>query len=271
MNIPPTSSQAPEGSLLAEALTVSEITSRVKGVLEEALPMCWVSGEVMDFSRASSGHCYLTLKDESSQLPCVMFRFYAGELSFAPEPGMMVVAYGNISVYERGGRYQFLAYQMQPAGVGDLARAFERLRSRLEEEGLFDEERKRVLPSFPHAVGIVTSPTGAALRDIAEVVGRRAPGIQLVLRPARVQGYGAAEEIARAIADLNRLGGLDILIVGRGGGSPEDLEFRPIMEPNGYCYPCKKKIRGSSKRRMQHGLRHLADGLQADFDRRREE
>ena len=211
------------GGPVAGALTVSEMTSLVKETLEEALPMCWVTGEVVDFSRAASGHCYLTLKDRSSQLPCVFFRFYAREMSFSPEPGMMVVAYGNISVYERGGRYQFLVYRLQPAGVGELALAFERLRSRLEEEGLFDEERKRALPAFPRAVGIVTSATGAAVRDIVEVVGRRAPGVQLVLRSARVQGQGAAGEISRAIDDLNRLGGLDILIVGRGGGSPEDL------------------------------------------------
>jgi exodeoxyribonuclease VII large subunit len=208
---------------VAGILTVSEMTSLVKETLEEALPMCWVTGEMVDFSRAASGHCYLTLKDRNSQLPCVLFRFYAREMTFTPEPGMMVVAYGNISVYERGGRYQFLLYRLQPAGVGELALAFERLRSRLEEEGLFEAERKRALPAFPRAIGIVTSETGAAVRDIVEVVTRRAPGIQLVLRSARVQGQGAAGEISRAIDDLNRLGGLDILIVGRGGGSAEDL------------------------------------------------
>ncbi len=215
--------QQPTAGPVAEALTVSEMTSLVKGTLEEALPMCWVTGEVVDFSRAASGHCYLTLKDRSSQLPCVLFRFYAREVSFAPEPGMMVVAYGNISVYERGGRYQFLVYRLQPAGVGELALAFERLRRRLEEEGLFEEQHKRALPAFPRLIGIVTSATGAAVRDIIEVVCRRAPGIQLVLRSASVQGQGAADEISRAIDDLNQLEGLDVLIVGRGGGAPEDL------------------------------------------------
>ena len=204
-------------------LTVSEITAQVKGLLEEALPSCWVVGELSDFSRAASGHCYLTLADAHSQLSAVMFRTYARQLSFKPEPGAKILAFGNISVYERGGRYQFLIYEMRPAGVGELALAFEKLKNRLEQEGLFDPQRKRALPAFAKTVGVVTSRTGAAIRDIIQVIQRRAPGVQIVLRPTTVQGPTASLEIARAIAELNRHSAADILIVGRGGGSPEDL------------------------------------------------
>lgn len=203
--------------------TVSELTARIKATLEETLPMCWVIGEVSNVTHHTSGHRYFTLKDEGSQLNAVMFKWQARSLSFELEPGMQVMAWGHISVYERGGRYQLVVAQLQPAGVGELALAFERLKSRLEAEGLFAPERKRPLPPYPRTVGVVTSPTGAAIRDIIQILRRRAPGVQLVLRPARVQGPGAAEEIAAAIADLNRLPGVDILIVGRGGGSPEDL------------------------------------------------
>ena len=203
--------------------TVSELTAQVKTALEAALPACWVIGEVSDFTHHASGHRYFTLKDESSQLSCVMFKHQARTLAFAPEPGMKLMAYGQVSVYERGGRYQFYASLLQPAGEGEMALAFEELKRRLEAEGLFDPERKRPLPSFPKAVGVVTSATGAAIRDIVQILARRAPGLQIVLRPARVQGPGAAAEIARAIADLNSHGQVDILIVGRGGGSLEDL------------------------------------------------
>ncbi len=204
-------------------LTVSEITSQVKALLEETLPACWVVGELSDFSRAASGHCYLTLTDPHSQLSAVMFRSYAQQLSFAPEAGTKVLAFGNISVYERGGRYQFLVYEMRPAGVGELALAFEKLRARLDQDGLFDPQRKRPLPAFPQTVGVVTSRTGAAIRDIINVIQRRAPGVQIVLRPTTVQGPTAAIDIARAIAELNQHSTADILIVGRGGGSAEDL------------------------------------------------
>lgn len=205
------------------ALSVSDITAQVKAVLEASLPDCWVTGEVSDFRRPSSGHCYLTLKDESCQLSCVMFRFQAQQIAFTPEPGMQVLVYGRISVYDRGGKYQFYVSRMQPAGIGEMALAFEQLKNRLEMEGLFDAERKRRLPAFPRTIGIVTSQSGAAVRDIIQVLGRRAPGIQLTLRPTPVQGVGAAEQIAQAIDDLNRHSEADLLIVGRGGGSPEDL------------------------------------------------
>ena len=214
---------AHEDAPLERPYSISEITAQIKSVLEEAMPMCWVIGEVSNFTHHSSGHRYFTLKDEASQLSGVMFKWQARHLSFTPEPGMQVMVNGHISVYERGGRYQFYAAQLQPVGVGEQALAFEQLKNRLEAEGLFDQERKRRLPAYPQTVGVVTSPTGAAIRDIIQVLQRRAPGLQILLRPSRVQGPDAAAEIARAIADLNRHPGIDILIVGRGGGSPEDL------------------------------------------------
>jgi exodeoxyribonuclease VII large subunit len=203
--------------------SISELTAQVKGLLEESLPACWVEGEISQYTHHGSGHRYFTLKDSSAQLSAVMFKWQASQLSFEPEQGMRALVYGHISVYERGGKYQFYATQIKPSGVGELALAFEQLKIRLEAEGLFDANRKRPLPPYPKKVGVVTSPTGAAIRDIIQVLGRRAPGLQVVLCPARVQGEGAAPEIAKAIADLNQLDDIDILIVGRGGGAPEDL------------------------------------------------
>ena len=203
--------------------SISELTTQVKGLLEESLPACWVEGEISQYTHHGSGHRYFTLKDSSAQLSAVMFKWQASQLSFEPEQGMLALVYGHISVYERGGKYQFYATQIKPSGVGELALAFEQLKIRLEAEGLFDANRKRPLPPYPKKVGVVTSPTGAAIRDVIQVLGRRAPGLQVVLCPARVQGEGAAPEIAKAIADLNQLDDIDILIVGRGGGAPEDL------------------------------------------------
>lgn len=203
--------------------SVSEITSQVKGLLEEALLPCWVEGELSQYNHHSSGHRYFTLKDNASQLSAVMFKWKAGSVSFTPQQGMQVQVHGRISVYERGGKYQFYAEQLKPAGVGESAIAFEQLKNRLEAEGLFAENRKRPLPPYPRKIGVVTSPTGAAIRDIIQVLDRRAPDIAIVLCPARVQGEGAAAEIAAAIARLNQLADIDVLIVGRGGGAPEDL------------------------------------------------
>ena len=207
----------------AGPLSVSEVTARVRAALEGALPFFWVEGEMSELSRPASGHVYLSLADARSQLSCVMFRSYAQQLRFDPEPGMKVLAYGNLSVYERGGRYQFYIYRMRPSGVGEMALAFEELRARLAEEGFFDARRKRPLPAYPRAVGVVTSPTGAAIRDMVKVLGRRAPGLPVVLAPARVQGAGSPGEIAAAVDRLNRFGGVDVVVVARGGGSPEDL------------------------------------------------
>ena len=211
------------GGEAARPLSVSELTGQIKSLLETELESRWVLGEISQYTLHGSGHRYFTLKDEHSQLSAVMFKWQSRGLSFEPESGMQVLVYGHVSVYEPRGTYQFYAARIQPAGVGELALAFEQLKSRLAAEGLFDEERKRALPPFPRRVGVVTSPTGAAIRDIAQVMQRRAPGIQIVLAPARVQGQGAAEEVARGIESLNRYAEVDIIIVGRGGGAPEDL------------------------------------------------
>lgn len=208
---------------LAGPFTVSDMTARVKATLEQSMPFCWVEGEISECSRPGSGHIYITLKDEYTQLGCVMFRLQAQQLRFQPEKGMKVLVYGNLSVYERGGRYQFYIYRMQPSGVGEMAVAFEQLRARLDAEGLFDAERKRALPSHPRAIGVVTSPTGAAIGDITQILARRAPGLPVILVAARVQGSAAPRDLCRGIDRLNRWGNVDIIIVGRGGGSPEDL------------------------------------------------
>lgn len=204
-------------------LTVSQLTSRVKQALETGFPRLWVQGEVSNFTAHSSGHLYFTLKDASSQLRCVMFRNAAQSLRVFPQDGMQVLAQGDVTVFERAGQYQLNVQQLQPAGLGELALALERLKRKLEAEGLFDQAGKREIPRFPRSIGIVTSPTGAAIRDIVKVARRRWPGIELILNPVPVQGAGAAAEIARAVAEFNEYRQVDVLIVGRGGGSMEDL------------------------------------------------
>jgi len=207
----------------ARALTVSELTARIKRTLEETLEPVRVEGEISNFHRHSSGHLYFTLKDSGACLSCVMFRSAAFRLRFAPTNGLCVQAEGRITVYERQGQYQLLAERMMPAGVGALQQAFEALKRKLEAEGLFDKERKRPLPRHPERIGLVTSPRGAAIRDLLTVLRRRWPGLAIVVRPVPVQGEGAAAEIARAIDEMNAYGEIDLLIVGRGGGSVEDL------------------------------------------------
>lgn len=211
----------PEGT--RNILTVSQLTGQVKRLLESNLPRLWVQGEVSNFTAHSSGHLYFTLKDAGSQLRCVMFRGAAQTLRVFPQDGMQVLAQGDVTVFERAGQYQLNVQQLQPAGQGELALALERLKRKLEAEGLFDQARKRPIPAFPQSIGIVTSPTGAAIRDIVKVARRRWPGIELILRPVPVQGAGAAEEIAQAIGEFNDYGLVDVMIVGRGGGSIEDL------------------------------------------------
>jgi exodeoxyribonuclease VII large subunit len=205
------------------ALSVSELTSRIKIVLEGGLPVLWVRGEVSQFTRHRSGHCYFTMSDEQSQLSCVLWRGRAQDQAILPQIGDLVLAYGKIVVYERGGRYQFDCYELRPAGVGELALAFEALKQKLAAEGLFAFERKIALPSFPERVGLVTSPGGAALQDILRVAGDRAPWVEFLMAPAAVQGSGAAQEIAAGIKALDQSGWPQVIIVGRGGGSPEDL------------------------------------------------
>jgi exodeoxyribonuclease VII large subunit len=213
-------SPAPDDNIL----TVGELTRRVKESLETEFPSLWVRGEISGFKRADSGHLYFALKEgRDALIDCVMWRASAGRLGFEPRDGAEVEAFGGITVYEPRGRYQLVARELRPAGLGALLLALEELKRRLQAEGLFDAARKRPLPKYPARIGLVTSPVGAAVRDMVKVLGTRWPGVGIVLAPVRVQGAGAADEIAAAIARFNRLAGVDVLIVGRGGGSLEDL------------------------------------------------
>jgi exodeoxyribonuclease VII large subunit len=204
--------------------TVSEITAEVRAVLEGHFdgPVA-VRGEVSNYKRHTSGHLYFSLKDENAILRCVCFRGAADGLPFEPGDGMSVVAYGEITVYPRNGQYQLVVLTMRLTGAGDLFLALEELKRKLEAEGLFDEERKKPLPVYPERIGVVTSESGAAFRDIKNVLSRRWPGITIVVRDTRVQGIGAADDIATAVEEFNLDGTVDLLIVGRGGGSLEDL------------------------------------------------
>ena len=207
-----------------QVLTVSELTHRVAGTLEAEFPAVWVRGEISGFKRADSGHVYFDLKEgREAVLSCVIWRGPAGRLAFDPRDGMEVEAFGGIEVYAPRGKYQLIARELRPAGRGALLLALEELKRKLQAEGLFDASRKRALPRYPSRIGLVTSPGGAAVRDLVRVLRGRWPSIALVLAPVRVQGEGAAAEIAAAIRAFNRFRGVDLLIVGRGGGSLEDL------------------------------------------------
>ncbi|WP_020616783.1 exodeoxyribonuclease VII large subunit [Paenibacillus daejeonensis] len=196
---------------------------RMKLESDKLLSDVWLRGEISNFTHHSSGHMYFTLKDKDSRLKCIMFSSHNQRLPFIPKEGMKVIARGNVSVYERDGNYQFYAIQMQPDGLGSLYLAYEQLKQKLEGEGLFDNTRKRALPAFPKAIGVITSSTGAAVRDILITLQRRYPVIPVFVAPVLVQGKGAAPSIVRAIELMNRLGEVDVLIVGRGGGSLEEL------------------------------------------------
>ena len=206
--------------------SVSEINRYLKNLIagESPLQNMLVRGEISNFKQYPSGHCYFTLKDKASALKCVMFRSFAQHLRFLPSNGQQVIAGGSLAVYERDGVYQLYAESLVPEGTGDLALAFEQLKEKLSAEGLFDEVHKKPLPRFPRRIGVVTSLAGAVLRDIYHVSSRRWPMVQLVLYPVQVQGEGAAKQIAEAIAFFNRSCPVDTLIVGRGGGSMEDLQ-----------------------------------------------
>ena len=205
-------------------LKVRDLTRLVKGVLEESFPSVVVEGEISNFKRhMPSGHLYFTLKDEEAQVRCVMWRSDAAKVRFEVSDGMKVIVKGRVSLYEPRGDFQLYAVDLVPAGQGALQLAFEQLKKKLEDEGLFDEERKREIPEFPSRIGVVTSLEGAAVRDIISIISRRFPAVEVVICPVKVQGDGAAEEIARAIRDFNKLSTVDVLIVGRGGGSLEDL------------------------------------------------
>lgn len=210
---------------MSKVVAVGELTRYLANLIsgDRALRNLAVKGEISNFKQYASGHCYFNLKDTQGIIPCVMFRSSASRLRFRPEDGMAVIAAGSVNVYIEGGRYQLYVNDMLPDGVGDLAMAFEQLKARLSQDGLFDQEHKKPLPIYPATIGIVTSSSGAVLRDIYRVSKRRFPGIRLVLKPVQVQGAGAAEQIAQAVDFFNVHYPVDVLIVGRGGGSLEDL------------------------------------------------
>ncbi len=207
----------------SEMYTVSEITRTIKLMLDENLPTIWIEGEVSNFKAHYSGHYYFTLKDSDAQISAVMWRSRTTQQPFVPEDGMKIQVLGNIRLYEKSGRYQIDIIRMRQAGIGHLQLEFEQLKQRLNAEGIFNKEFKKTLPDFPQTIGLITSPTGAAVQDMINVLKRRAPYLELIIMPVKVQGQGAAEEIAAAIESFNRFAAVDILIIGRGGGSLEDL------------------------------------------------
>ena len=206
-----------------DVYTVSRLNLDARVILEEAFSTVWIEGEISNLARPRSGHVYFTLKDEHCQVRCAMFRMYNRTLSFATEDGMQVLAHAKVSLYPERGEFQLIVQYMEEAGEGALRRAFDALKSRLGAEGLFDAGHKRPLPVLPRCIGVVTSPTGAAVRDVLSVLGRRFPAVPVVIHPVPVQGAGAAEAIARMIDLACERSTCDVLILARGGGSLEDL------------------------------------------------
>lgn len=208
-----------------EPLKVSELNGYIKNIIDgdEMLANVYIKGEISNFKRHYSGHLYFTLKDETSLIKCVMFKSYTNYLNFEPKDGMSVVILGSVSVFERDGVYQVYAKGMEPEGVGALYKAYEKLKAKLSEEGLFDEAHKKPIPILPRAIGVVTSKTGAVIRDIINVTTRRLPNVNIILYPAAVQGEGAAQTIVNGIKYFNKAKNVDTIIIGRGGGSLEDL------------------------------------------------
>jgi exodeoxyribonuclease VII large subunit len=220
---PPHPAGDPQPAQPRRIFTVSELTARVRSLLEDRFVDVWVEGELSNTKVWQTGHLYFTLKDANAQIRGVMFRSSLRALRFKPNDGLRVLARGRISVYDVKGEYQLVCDQLEPEGLGALQLAFDQLKQRLSAEGLFDQRRKRPLPALPRKIGVVTSLDGAALRDIIKVLRRRYPNVHLVIRPTRVQGEDAALDIARAIRGIGKVPGVDVVIVGRGGGSIEDL------------------------------------------------
>ena len=212
-----------DGQQTAPVLSVSELTRQIKEVIEGGFPSVWVAGEVSNLSRPQSGHVYLTLKDSGATLKAVVYRGIALRMKFDLRDGLEVIARGRLSLYMPQGNYQLTVEELQPRGIGALELAFQQLREKLFTKGYFDPKRKRPLPRYPRRIVLVTSPTGAAVRDMVEILSRRWPVAELWVCPVPVQGEGAGLKIAEVIGRLNRVPGIDVLIVGRGGGSLEDL------------------------------------------------
>lgn len=207
----------------SEALSVSELNRQIKSVIEREFPQLWISGELSNVVHHRSGHLYFTLKDKSSEIRGVMFRGFSQFLPFTPEEGMNVLVFGSISVYEPRGQYQIVVKQMEAEGIGSLFLAFEALKKKLSAEGIFADELKKSIPKYPKSVGIITSSSGAAVKDILNVMERRVPHVSVHLRPALVQGEGAANDLVSALDQLEKEDQVDVIIIGRGGGSLEDL------------------------------------------------
>ena len=205
------------------AFTVTELTAKIRDLFARNFTDIWVIGEISNCREAQSGHIYCTLKDERSQVKCVCFKNQLRTMKFRPEDGLKVTVRGSISVYETRGEYQIYVEHIEPVGLGALQLAFEQLKKRLEAEGLFAAERKKALPLLPSRIGLITSPSGAAVRDVVRILRRRFHNVHLTLYPVRVQGDGASKEIVRAVQFFNRQQSVDVVIVARGGGSLEDL------------------------------------------------
>lgn len=213
----------PASQIERKVFSVSEITSDLKNLMEDCFPSVWIQGEISNFKNYASGHYYFTLKDENAQLSGVMFKGNNRLLKFELEDGMKVIAHGRITIYEVRGQYQMIVDRMEPDGVGSLQLAFEQLKAKLKKEGLFDHSSKKALPKLPQTIGIVTSLHGAAVHDMMSILRRRFPNINILIYPVKVQGEGSAQEISEAIGYFSKNQNVDVLIVGRGGGSLEDL------------------------------------------------
>ncbi len=203
--------------------TVTEVTREIRASLEHNFSSISVIGEISNVRKPGSGHVYLTLKDKNAQLQAVLFRNAASKIKFELKDGLEVISFGSITVYEPRGQYQLIINKIEPKGIGSLQLAFQQLKEKLEKEGLFDHSHKKPIPFIPQKIGIVTSPTGAAIKDILNIIERRFANVVIVIYPVKVQGEGAAEEIAEAITELNNFSDIDVIIAGRGGGSLEDL------------------------------------------------
>ena len=214
----------PNDSIKRRTYSVSELNANIKALLEDNFPFVWLCGEISNFRIPASGHYYFSLKDAASQISAVMFRGQQRKLKFEPEDGMSVTGMGRISVYEPRGVYQIILEYLEPSGIGALQIAFEQLKNRLSDEGLFKEEHKTKLPYIPNNIGMITSRSGAVVHDILQVLNRRFPNVPVQIFPVKVQGQGAVEEIVAALDALNRLGECDVAFLARGGGSLEDLQ-----------------------------------------------